>query len=327
VIKAGIVRDPQALRRLLSPFDPGPGPFVVVPNWHTARRGYGTDADTLRCVLDALPGEKILVESYDGARTEDPGRFQGLDMEGAREHRDFLRSQDRIFLDETGIGAVLSECHAWYLNVTEEIWAGRSAPADEVQALVEGRYGAVARPELYGMVPRRLWDLRGCTLINCAKIKALPRAGGVFFTLSMKNLFGLIPVPSRGAYHGSSDRGLSRTIVDMNRIYASLFRVISMGEAMYATLLSATVPLDHEAALLENLGLVAVSERAVELDAFLVHALGVRPEERYFLRMGADVFGRWEEARFPALPAEVRPRLKEAMRGAGNLSFDPADCV
>jgi uncharacterized protein DUF362 len=327
VIKAGIARDTRALRALLDPFDPGQGPFVIVPNWHTAREGYGTDASTLRCLLEALPGEKILVESYDAARTDDPGRFQDLGLDAARRHWDYLKRQDEIFLDQTGIGEVLGECDAQYLNVTEEIWAGRAAPADQVKALVEERHGAVARPELYGMVPQQLWDCRGGTLINCAKIKALPMAGGVFFSLSMKNLFGLIPVPSRGEYHGSTERGLSRSIVDMNRIYASLFRTISLGEAMRSTLLSATVGLDDEAALVEDLGLVTVSDRAVELDAFLVHALGGLPGERHFLRLGAEAFGRWDEAGFPALPREVKGRLQEAMHGAPSRSFDPADYV
>jgi len=218
MIKVGIVRDSSAMAELLQELEPGDGPFFIVPNWHCAREGYGTDARTLDCLLEALPGEKTVVESYDDARTDDPERFQGLDLEAAREHWDYLREQDRLFLSETGIGEVLERHGAEYLNVTEEVWAGRAADAEEVRRRVEERFGPIAHRELYGMVPRRLSEARGSTLIDYAKMKVGKFGGGPFFSMSMKNLFGLIPVPNRQSYHGAGDEGLSRSIVDANQI-------------------------------------------------------------------------------------------------------------
>jgi len=315
MIKVGIVRDSEALAELLREFHPGPGPFVIVPNWHCTIKGYGTDARTLECLLRVLPGEKTVVESYDAPRTDDPLRFQGLDLEGAREHWDYLREQDQIFLRQTGIGKVLKRHGAEYLSVTEEVWAGRVADQNEVAALVEKRYGPVVHRELYAMVPQKLWERRGATLVNYAKIKVGPSAKGLFFSLSMKNLFGLIPVPNRAHYHGADDQGLSRSIVDMNQIYFSLFRVISVCEAMRNALISSQAAFDDEGALVENLGLVSASDRSVELDAFLVRALGGCPGERHFLQMGAGIFGPWDEECFPPLPQEAARRLREVMRG------------
>jgi len=60
---------------------------------------------------------------------------------------------------------------ARYVSVTEEVWAGRTAPADEVQALVRGARGPVAQPELYGLVPRCLYDLRGAPLLSLSRFK------------------------------------------------------------------------------------------------------------------------------------------------------------
>lgn len=317
MIAADIVRDGKALAELLRAFDPGNGPFIILPNWHCTMTGYGTDARTLECVLEALPGEKTVIEAHDAARTNDPARFEGLDLAAAREHWDYLKEQDQIFLKETGIAGVLEKHGADYLNVTDEVWAGCVADADQVQAEVERRYGPVRHAELYGMVPRRLWEARGATLINFAKMKAGLIDNGLFFSLSMKNLFGLIPVPSRMEYHGADDQGLARSIVDMNQIYCTLFRVISVCEAIHNTRLTGAARFGEDAALVADLGLAAASDRAVDLDAWLVAALGDNPADRHFLQLGAEVFGPWDENGFPPLPTETAQRLAEIMSCPG----------
>jgi len=53
----------------------------------------------------------------------------------------------------------------------------------------------------------------------------------------MKNVFGLIPDPLRSRWHGPNDEWLGRSIVDVNKVYAALFRVYGICEALhYATL-------------------------------------------------------------------------------------------
>lgn len=315
MVRLAEVHGGEDLKQLISSFSMGEPPYVIVPNWHSRTRGYGTDAEVLDWLLVGLGGEAIVVEAYDATRTDDPGRFAGLSLEEAKQHQDYLREQDRLFLRDMGIDAVLERNGAEYLNVTEEVWSGQVAGAGSVKGVVESRHGPVFHSELLGMVPMRLWEARGRTLVNLAKIKAGPALGGLFFSLSLKNLFGLIPVPSRGSYHGSGAQGLSRSIIDMNQIYHSLFNVISVCEAINASLISARHSFD-EAALVESLGLAVVSERSVELDAFLVWLLGGCPEERHFLRMGAEVFGGWDRGSFPPVPKGIARRLRKAMTPA-----------
>jgi hypothetical protein len=315
MIRVAEVHGRGDLKQLISSFSMGEPPFVVVPNWHSRTRGYGTDAEVLDWLLSGLGGEAIVVEAYDAARTDDPGRFAGLSLGEAKQHQEYLREQDRLFLRDMGIDRVLERHGAEYLNVTEEAWSGRVADAGEVKGVVESRYGPVAHSELLGVVPLRLWEVRGSTLVNLAKIKAGQALGGLFFSLSLKNLFGLIPVPSRGHYHGSDAQGLSRAIIDMNQIYCSLFGVISVCEAINASLISARHSFD-EVALVEGLGLAVASEQSVEMDAFLVQLLGGCPEGRHFLRMGAEVFGGWDRSSFPAVPEGIARRLREAMAQA-----------
>ncbi len=313
MIRAGTVQGSVDLAALLGEFDLGEGPFVIVPNWHCAQEGYGTDAQTLRYLLEVLPGDKIVVEAYDAARTDDPSRFSGLDLDEAQKHWEYLREQDRIFLKTTGIGEVLEEHGAEYLNITEEVWSQRMADAAEVEAFVEQHYGPVSHKELYGIVPQRLWELRGQNLVNYAKMKAGRIATGIFFSLSMKNLFGLIPVPNRESYHGSKDQGLSSSIVDTNIIYCSLFRVISICEAIRNTLLSSQASFADKHTLVKDLQLAVASDKSVELDAFLVTVLGDIPENRHFLQIGSEVFGSWNSDSFPTLPKRIAERLRSIM--------------
>ena len=312
MINAGTIKNSADMANLLQGFVLKE-PFIVLPNWHCTTEGYGTDPLTLSYLLAALPGKAVVVEAYDAARTDDSQRFESLDMAAARQHWDYLRQQDQVFLESTGNDRVLAEHGAEYVNVTEELWAGRVADAGEVASLVERRYGPIVHTELYGMVPQRLWESRHGTLVNCAKIKACQFAGGLFFSLAMKNLFGLIPLPDRMAYHGAHHQGLSRTIVDANQLYHSMFQVISIAEALHATLIAPQGTFEDPDALVKDLGFAAVSDHVVELDAFLVQAMGGSVEKRHFLDLGAGVLGGWDQKNFPPLPDTVAARLGTIM--------------
>ena len=312
MINAGTIKNSADMANLLQGFVLKE-PFIVLPNWHCTTEGYGTDPLTLSYLLAALPGKAVVVEAYDAARTDDSQRFESLDMDAARQHWDYLRQQDQVFLESTGNDKVLAEHGAEYVNVTEEIWAGRIADTGEVASLVEKRYGPIVHTELYGMVPQRLWESRHGTLINCAKIKACYFAGGLFFSLAMKNLFGLIPLPNRMAYHGAHEQGLSRSIVDADQLYHAMFKVISIAEAIHATLIIPQGAFEDPGALVKNLGFAAASDHVVDLDAFIVQAFGSSPEDRHFLKLGAAILGGWDQKNFPPVPVSVAARLREIM--------------
>lgn len=300
------IQDSADLREVLAQFNQSGGVCVVKPNFFTQREGYYTDARTLHLFLGAIPGEKIVIESYTSARTD---RSRPIEPGQAREHLDWLREQDRHFFADSGIGEVLERHGAEFLNVTEEIWSGRAASAREVQLLVERRYPPVVHSELYGCVPQRLLDLRGMPMLNLAKLK-VTRAGteAVFFSLSMKNLFGLIPEPNRGDYHGKDRTGLANSIADMCKIHTALFDVTHVAEAMHNTLISRegfSDPNDPRKGLglVSDLGLAVTGRDPAEVDAFIVSQFGGDPAERHFLKAARGVLGDWDVARFPEVPA------------------------
>lgn len=141
-------------------------------------------------------------------------------LSGAERKR--LRESEEDFLSRTGTRKVLDELGSEYVNVTEEVIDGRTMDRGIVKESVERKYPSVLREELYSFVPEKLYALRRGTFISLAKFR-------VFTSLCTKNLFGLIP-DSVGfgvrleRYHGP----LSRNIVDINKVYRSIFNVVGI---------------------------------------------------------------------------------------------------
>ena len=312
VIKAALVRNRQDLAQVFQPFHLGNGPFIIKPNWYNDVKGYYTDAQTLELLFQALPtGNKYVVEAHCHARND---HSRQLEPHEGIEHWDWLREQEQRYLDATGLARVLGKYNVEYINVSDELWAGRAVEAATIERLVSAKYGPVTRRELLGAVPQKLFDMSNkATFINLAKLKAWAGPSGRSYSLALKNIFGLIPSPNRRDYHGASFVGLPGSIVEINKIYHALFRIVSICEAIFNTLITVEGhPLDGSG-LLENLGFVAASDRTVDLDAFIVTALGGQPDQRHFLIQGAEAFGAWRKEDFPALSGELE-RVVERMR-------------
>jgi len=87
-----------------------------------------------------------------------------------------------------------------------------------VKGIVESRFAPVQEGRLYGMVPRRLYELRGSKFISLARMKQ-------YTTFTLKNLFGMIVDPMRPWWHSRNNSRIARSIVDVNKVYVSLFNV------------------------------------------------------------------------------------------------------
>jgi len=213
---------------------------LVKPNWVGAYPGGYTDAKIIDLLLSTLKGKKVIfLESYTFWRTDKKKEGQGdyfssreATLESGKQHWEFFKKMDQWFLKETEIGNVLKKHHAQYLNITDEIWKGRIADSKTIKSLVESNFPPVAIKDLYSTVPQSLLDLRGAPLISLAKAKIDSAYGGSF---SIKNLFGLIPDPTRyEKYHGGdSEKYLSRSIIDVHKIYQSLFDVKFIVESVF----------------------------------------------------------------------------------------------
>jgi uncharacterized protein (DUF362 family) len=212
--------------------------------------------------------------------------------------RTSIRESEEDFLRETGIKDLIKDLGIEYVNVAEEVFEGRTVEEEIVRELVEKTFPPVLRDELYSFLPEKLYEAKEGTLISLAKLK-------LFFTMCTKNMFGLIPeyvgYGSRFArYHGKANKELSQNIVDVNKIYRSIFNVVGIGEGVNC--LSYNIGAEtakHRSAfgykydVLVNKGLLYYCDDSLWLDAFVHRQWGKDPLEEEHLQLASETFGRW----------------------------------
>ena len=290
------VKDSNELRKLLD--DPWleSETIIVKPNWLTNEAACFTDSRSLRMLFEALDSRIVVTESHAQRWRGDGMSFKVGDKEvnwswlvrgeGWRwlmenpdwswfkedGHWDQMGREDRAFLNDYGFTDLFNEFDVEYVNVTDEVWSGRTADPVEVKGVVESRFRPVRTEGLYGMVPRKLYDLQGSTFISYAKLKN-------YATFTMKNLFGMIPDPLRPWWHGQRDERLAESIVDINKIYRALFNVYGIVEALSTTLVHHSERMTEgdqmgRTETVDGLGIVAFGRDLVSLDAILFSLLG-----------------------------------------------------
>ena len=182
-----------------------------------------------------------------------------------------------------------------YVNVTEEVWKGRTADPAVVKEAVEGRFSPAFTERMYGFLPERLHDLKGSPLISYGKVKGI---GGTYPSLALKNLFGLIPDPLRSWWHGPDDRRLADSIVDIAKVYASFFDLYGVCEAINTVTVSNPMGEVKTAwgnyDIVRDLGVVASGPDLVTLDAVLCGLIRVDPEKVGYLKKGEEEFRPYE---------------------------------
>jgi uncharacterized protein (DUF362 family) len=258
-------------------------PVIIKPNW-----GFSvifTEADVLDWTLDAIDGDALVVESYGWARCREAveerkyGPFS----------REALRKADKWFLRYSGIDKVLKKHDVEYLNITEEVWAGRIADQDTIQMIVEDSYSPLQMKKMASFVPQHLYDLSDGTLLNLAKLKFM--GDDIVISLTLKNLFGMIPGPDRGEYHGEMNRTMNPSIVDMNKIYRSLFKTKGVVEGVFTVSRGMTL----EPQVFENRGVLWTCDDTLELDAVVTSHVGIDPNDVGYLKLAAQSFGEWDD--------------------------------
>ena len=274
----------ESFIKLIDELDLKP-PVIIKPNL-----GFSvcfTEATILDWVLSAVDGDAIVVESYGWARTEEALKTGGW---GSFEPED-LRKSDRWFFEYSGIGKVLKKHGVEFLNITEENWGGRTADPELIREAVEEKHAPIEREDFLGFVPEKLHEMRGSNLLSLAKVRVLEAPMHV--SLAVKNFFGMIPGPSRGMYHGEKHSKLSQSIVDIYKVYDSLFSVSGVVEAVLTA--SLRDPETKKWDTLENPGFASASDDPLELDAFVTGLLGRDPHSVGYLRLAAETLGEWNE--------------------------------
>jgi len=260
--------------------------FVIKPNWSNANTY--TSAEDLNFLFDCLKGKKTVVESYTAWRNElntglEPQEF--ITPRNAKRKWKWIKEQDAWFLRYSGIEKVLEKHGVEYVNITEEVWNRRTVANDEIEKIVEERFGSLKNEEMYGFVPKKVYDLRGHSLISLN----MSRITREIMSLSTKNLFGLIPDPARyGRWHGKNDSLLPQSIANINKIYRSLFEPCFWINEII------------------NRQLLVGSENSVQADAVTASIEGVNPKKIEYLQHASEVFGGYDDT----LLAKVREKLE-----------------
>ncbi|MBU1111096.1 DUF362 domain-containing protein [Patescibacteria group bacterium] len=206
---------------------------VIKPNWVDGLDCSHTEVKMTEMFLSSLKdlGKKaVFVESYTFWRTdkmclqgkkEDYFSSEEATLESGKRHWDFFKRMDKWFLEKEGFANLFSKFGAEYINITKEIWSGNVINREKIKSNLEPKYSPLVFPELYSYIPTKLYEFKDSCFISFSKAK-LDKYYGV--SLSIKNLFGLIPDPSRAIkYHKDDDKYLIDAIVDVHKIYQSLF--------------------------------------------------------------------------------------------------------
>jgi uncharacterized protein (DUF362 family) len=317
------IRDSADLRKVLPSSLTSSETVIVKPNWFSPHPANFTDSHALGLLLDSLDGRAVVIEGYTLEKQDGSMKFtvdgNEVDWRWIMENPDWgwakekgrweeIRRQDEGFLEKHGLRDLLREHGAEYVNVTEEAWAGRTVDPGHVRERVEERYGPVAEEQLYGFMPAALMAYEGAPLVSLGKVKGI---GGKFPSLSLKNLFGLIPDPLRSWWHGPGDSRLGESIVDMTRVYASYFQLYGVCEALReATAMSPKGEVAVEWGrydVVRDLGFTTLGGDLVNLDAVTSALMRVDPSKVSYLILGEKVFGPYD-----------RPQVERAKKASGD---------
>jgi hypothetical protein len=288
------VRDAAPAREMLARLGVAEGPVLIKPNWFSGYPGQYTDAATLALFCDAVPGLKVVIEGHaamrnDGSREITPAN--------GRDNWDWLREQEAAYFGRLGLDRVLARDDVMYINVTDEVWRGNAASPAEVRAAVAERFGELTFGELYGVMPARLLEWRGRPLLSLARVK-IPEVGrdAFAFSLSLKNMFGLIPAPNRGDYH----ERLPAAVVDAHALYGAFFDVVGVCEGVHHLVrVSAAGAVDtvwgDRYDDLEGQGVVVAAANPAEADAFAAALFGVDVASRTLMKEAEARLGPWDK--------------------------------
>ncbi len=285
MVVVGKVNTAKDFRHFLKELDVQGIVFVIKPNWSNASTF--TSAETLDWLFSALKGRIKVVEGYTVWRNElniGSKPREVIAPSNAKAKWQWIKEQDKWFLRFSGIDKILAKYDVEYINVTEEVWSTRTLDTDEVRDFVDNKYGILVSQEMYSFVPKKIYELRDSTLISLNNSHQTLEQ----ISLSTKNLFGLIPDPARyEKWQGKNDSRLSRSIVDINKIYRSFFSPCYWINEI------------------KEMSIFVGSKNSVEADAVTAKLIGVDPEKIDYLRKVANIFGGYDKKVLTKIPKSL----------------------
>ena len=297
------VPDRDAMRETLVRILPvnKPERILVKVTWHGYATGTYTDPAALDLLLGALPAPAIVLEGHTSSRNLGGA---GFDWETeARENRAWIRQQEAEYLRRTGLAEVLARHHAQYVNVTEAWWDEECACRCEIERALAERIAILHHTELASFIPRVLLQFRGCPMLSYSKMKGPTRLG-------ISNMFGLIPMPLRSAWHGPNITWFARVCCDVAKLYGSLFDLCGVVEGLFSAVRWNRQGLYRSRwgnyDLITNAGYVAASRGLVPADILASRVQGQDMSRSAFFDVVRQELGWDKAAAGGALPEEIQ---------------------
>jgi len=274
------VRNFEEFKEFVNKLDIHGTTYIIKPNWVEPTKGQYTEPMPLQWLFDCLKGKKVIVESHTTWRNKvliETGEMivneKNMNEKNMNEKKEFLREQEEWFLKSTGLKETLKKHNVEYINITEECWKGETVNPEIIQKIVEAKFSPIRHKELYGIIPKKIFELRNAIFIDFAKIKT---DGSAVMSLSTKNLFGLIPDPKRSPrYHDHGEKILPYAILDMNKIYRALFDSVFINEGIFTAI---DGPSPEKGRLKENLNLIVGGRNSIDVDLVTAKLVGIKAE-------------------------------------------------
>lgn len=185
--------------------------IITKVNWGNSTKGYFSDYQILDLYFKSLKAaypiaKLILVESYSYERN-DPTLIH-YSPYYYRQRMNIIRDNEKKFLSTNNFLSLFEKYNIEYINITEEFDNNKVISSSIIKKMIYEKYKTkVFHKELLKMIPNKLEKYFGCSLVSFTKIKGWFSEKSNFYTASMKNLFGLIPLPCRRCYHGKDNKG------------------------------------------------------------------------------------------------------------------------
>jgi uncharacterized protein (DUF362 family) len=301
--------------------------FIIKPNWYDTNYAEFTEAKTLETLISSLDGKITVVESYTPRNRREAKKelenqlfyhtntCQNGVLWWSNEDKKWIRRSDKEFLRNEGFHQLFDDYNVDYVNVTEEVWAGDTVDKDKIKKLVESKYTPVIRSELYQWIPKKLYEIKDSVMVSFAKIKGIkPNNSSKMAyrpSLALKCMFGLIPHPNRSNFHGINNCEVDQNIVDINKIYDSIFNLVGITEGLFTCVASGSngqykTSWGSAYDVIKNAGLVVFGTNLAHLDAYTLKLIGNYPERVRHLRLAKEVFGEWDNKFIES----TKPQLK-----------------
>jgi len=256
---------------------------IIKPNWVSITEGEYTEPEILDWLLSAFPKqEKIIVESYTPWRGFEFKKNQ-VGLRNGKKYLSLYEEQDKFFLEKTGIIDILKKHQARYINITKEFWQKRCLKSAVIKKLLNEKNYLLFRQDFFYYIPTELFKIRDNSIfISLAKIKTEESIPSIKISLSLKNIFGLLPHPSREIFHKNNNQLIPKVVNDLYCLSTKIFpKTFWINEGIKTWVKNYR---EKNQEIIKNQGLLFFGKDGKEVDRKTCQFLGINWQEIDYLK-------------------------------------------